>query len=125
MGGKNVAVVLDDADLHQAAHEVVLGGYLTTGQRCTATDRVLVHRDLAPALIDILRRLVSGLRFGDPDDARSFAGPMATAAGRARVVAALARARAGGAEPVVDGLAGPWSGSGERFFLSPSLHVLP
>ncbi|HWM86830.1 MAG TPA: aldehyde dehydrogenase family protein [Kofleriaceae bacterium] len=123
MGGKNVAVVLDDADLHQAAHELVLGGYLTTGQRCTATERVLVHRDRAGALVDVLRRLVSALRFGDPEDARSFAGPMTTAAGRARVVSALSAARAAGAEPVVDGLTGSWP-AGERFFLGPSLHLL-
>ena len=126
MGGKNAAVVLDDADLHQAAHELVLGGYLTTGQRCTATDRVLVSRDRAGALVDLLRRLVTSLRFGDPDDATSFAGPLATASGRSRVVAALQAARAGGAEPVVDGLAGAWpAGGGERYFLAPSLHVLP
>ena len=124
MGGKNTAVVLDDADLHQAAHELVLGAYLTTGQRCTATERVLVHRDLAGGLIDLLRRLVSALRFGDPDDRTSFAGPLTTASGRARVAAALQAARGAGAEPLVNGLAGPWA-SGERFFMGPSLHVLP
>ncbi len=124
MGGKNTAVVLDDADLHQAAHELVLGAYLTTGQRCTATERVLVHRDLAGGLTDLLRRLVSALRFGDPDDRTSFAGPLTTASGRARVAAALQAARGAGAEPLVDGLAGPWA-SGERFFMGPSLHVLP
>jgi len=121
MGGKNVAVVLDDADLYQAAHEIALGGYLTTGQRCTATERVLVQRERAPALIDALRRLISALRFGDPDDAHSFAGPMTTAAGKERVVAALAAARAAGAEPVMAA-----AGAGDdRFFLGPSLHVLP
>jgi len=125
MGGKNVAVVLDDADLHQAAHELVLGGYLTTGQRCTATDRVLVQADRAEALVDVTRSLVSALRFGDPDDPRSFAGPLATAGGRARVIAGMRAARAAGAEPVVDGLTGPWASDEERFFLSPSLHVLP
>ena len=122
MGGKNAAIVLDDADLHQAAHEIVLGGYLTSGQRCTATERVLVQRDLAPGLVQALRVLVSALRFGDPDDRASFAGPMTTAAGRARVVAALEKARAGGADPVVEGAAAHAS---DRFFLGPSLHVLP
>ncbi|HEU5057739.1 MAG TPA: aldehyde dehydrogenase family protein [Kofleriaceae bacterium] len=121
MGGKNVAVVLDDADLYQAAHEIALGGYLTTGQRCTATERVLVQRERAPALIDALRRLVAALRFGDPDDPQSFAGPMTTAAGKERVVAALAAARAAGAEPVVAPAAAPEDG----FFIGPSMHLLP
>src|SRR6185369_1702778 len=47
MGGKNTCVVLDDAALRQAVHEVAIGGYLSAGQRCTGTERVLVHRQLA------------------------------------------------------------------------------
>ena len=121
MGGKNIAVILDDADLHQAAHEIALGGYLTSGQRCTATERVLVARDRAPALIAALRRLVAALRFGDPDDPASFAGPMTTAAGRERVVAARETARAAGAEPVIGSAAVPE----DAFYLGPSLHLLP
>jgi RHH-type transcriptional regulator, proline utilization regulon repressor / proline dehydrogenase / delta 1-pyrroline-5-carboxylate dehydrogenase len=120
MGGKNTAVVLDDADVRQAAHEIVVGGYLTTGQRCTCTDRVLVHRRHAAALVDALRPMVASLRFGDPDDAGSFAGPLTTAAGRDRFEAALAAARAAGAEPVVEG--GRADGG---FFVRASLHRLP
>jgi acyl-CoA reductase-like NAD-dependent aldehyde dehydrogenase/4-aminobutyrate aminotransferase-like enzyme len=120
MGGKNTAIVLEDASVRQAAHEIVVGGYLSTGQRCTATDRVLVHRKLAGALIDALRPLVASLRFGDPDDPASFAGPLATAAGRDRFEAALARARAAGAEPLVAG--GRQEGG---YFVRPSLHRLP
>jgi RHH-type proline utilization regulon transcriptional repressor/proline dehydrogenase/delta 1-pyrroline-5-carboxylate dehydrogenase len=120
MGGKNTAIVLDDASLRQAAHEIVVGGYLTTGQRCTATDRVLVHRSLAGPLVDALRPLVASLRFGDPEDAASFAGPLTTAAGRDRLEAALARAHAAGAEPIVPG--GRADGG---FFVRASLHRLP
>jgi RHH-type proline utilization regulon transcriptional repressor/proline dehydrogenase/delta 1-pyrroline-5-carboxylate dehydrogenase len=122
MGGKNVAVVLDDADLYQAAHEIALGGYLTTGQRCTATERVLVQRERAPALVSALRMLVAALRFGDPDDAANFAGPMTTAAGKQRMLAALAAARGAGAEPVVAPAAAP---ADDGFFIGPSMHLLP
>ena len=120
LGGKNTAIVLDDASVRQAAHEIAVGGYLTTGQRCTATDRVLVHRSLAGRLIDALRPLVASLRFGDPDDVTSFAGPLATAAGRDRFEAALATARAAGAEAIVPG--GRADGG---FFVRASLHRLP
>jgi acyl-CoA reductase-like NAD-dependent aldehyde dehydrogenase/4-aminobutyrate aminotransferase-like enzyme len=120
MGGKNTAIVLDDASVRQAAHEIVVGGYLTTGQRCTATDRVLVQRSVAGALIDALRPLVASLRFGDPEDAASFAGPLATAASRDRFEAALARARAAGAEPIV-----PTGRADGGFFVRASLHRLP
>ena len=39
LGGKNVALVLDDAHLEQAIREIILGAFLTTGQRCTATSQ--------------------------------------------------------------------------------------
>lgn len=120
MGGKNTVVVYDDASLRQAAHEIVVGGFLSAGQRCTATDRVLVHRSLAPMLIESVKKIVEGLRFGHPDDPESFAGPMSTASGRERVESRLAAARAGGAREVVASRRLPGG-----FYLSPSVHQLP
>lgn len=120
MGGKNTAIVCADADIRQAAHEIVVGGYLTTGQRCTCTDRVLVHRSKKKALIDALRPLVASLVFGDPDDARAFAGPLASEAGRDKLERAMGAAEHGGADAVVEGkrLDG-------GVFRSASFHVLP
>ena len=59
MGGKNMCVVLDDCALRQAVHEVAVGGYLSAGQRCTGTDRVLVHRKIADRFIDALAKAVA------------------------------------------------------------------
>lgn len=120
MGGKNTVIVCEDADVRQAAHEIVVGGYLTTGQRCTCTDRVLVHRALARPLIDALRRMVSALRFGDPDDASAFAGPMATRDGRDKLERAMAAAERAGADVVVEGKRLPGG-----FYRTGSVHVLP
>jgi acyl-CoA reductase-like NAD-dependent aldehyde dehydrogenase/4-aminobutyrate aminotransferase-like enzyme len=120
MGGKNTAIVCEDADVRQAAHELIVGSYLTTGQRCTCTDRVLVHRARAAALIDALRPLVASLRFGDPDDASAFAGPLATEAGRDKLERAMAACEAAGAEVPVEGRRLPGG-----FFRSASFHVLP
>ncbi len=120
MGGKNTVVVLDDANLRQAAHEIAVGGYLTTGQRCTATDRVLVHRDVADKLVEVLRPLVEAIRFGDPEDPHSFAGPLATEPSRERFETAQAAARAGGAEPIIAGGRDPGG-----YFVRPALHRLP
>lgn len=120
MGGKNMCVVREDADLRQAIHEVVTSGYLTTGQRCTCSDRVLVHRSLADRLVDGLREVLGRLSFGDPEDAGSFAGPLATMGARDRFVAAIAKAREAGAEVLVEG--GPRDGGA---FVDPSLHRLP
>ncbi len=120
MGGKNTAVVFDDADVRQAAHEIVTGGYLTAGQRCTATERVLVHRRRRDELVDALRPLVASLRIGDPEDPRSFAGPLATRAGRERFEERIRAAHRGGAEPAVAPVFGE-----DGFFAGASLHRLP
>lgn len=120
MGGKNTAIVCEDADLRQAVHEIVVGGYLTTGQRCTCTDRVLVHASRKDELVSALRRVVPALVFGDPDDPRAFAGPLATEGGRQKLERAIAAACAGGAEPVVPGARGAGG-----FFRTGSVHLLP
>jgi RHH-type proline utilization regulon transcriptional repressor/proline dehydrogenase/delta 1-pyrroline-5-carboxylate dehydrogenase len=120
MGGKNACIVRSDADLRSAVHEIVTSGYLTTGQRCTCADRVLVHRSRARALADALAKVVSTLRFGDPDDGESFAGPLASEAARDRFVRALEHAKQGGAEPIVPGRT--FEGGA---YVGASLHMLP
>src|SRR5262249_35695702 len=120
MGGKNTVVVCEDADLRQAVHEIVVGGYLTTGQRCTCTDRVLVHASLARRLVGGLVGAVRALKFGDPDDPTSFAGPLATSEGRDKLERAMVAAERAGAEVPLAGarLAG-------GFYRTGSIHVLP
>src|SRR5581483_8026810 len=64
MGGKNAMLVFDDADLDLALEGVLWGAFGTTGQRCTATSRLLiqdrVHDELLTKLIDRVRSLVLG-----------------------------------------------------------------
>ena len=120
MGGKNACVVLDDCSLRQAVHEVAVGGYLSAGQRCTGTERVLVHRKLADRFVDALAKVVRELRFGDPEDPTNFAGPLATAGALTKVEHAIEIARKAGAEPIVAGAKLP-GGS----YRSASLHRLP
>ena len=120
MGGKNVCVVLEDCSLRQAVHEVVVGGYLSAGQRCTGTERVLVHRKIADRFIAALAAVVRELRFGNPEDASMFAGPLATHGSLTKVESALERARKAGCEAIVPGqkLAG-------GYYRTASLHRVP
>lgn len=120
MGGKNIAVVLDDCSLRQAVHEIVIGGYASAGQRCTATDRVLVHRKIADRFIAALAQCVRSLKIGSPEDPAAFAGPLATLAAAAKLDACLAIARQAGAEPIVPSRALPGGA-----YRTPSLHRLP
>jgi alpha-ketoglutaric semialdehyde dehydrogenase len=64
LGGKNGMIVMDDADLELALEGALWGAFGTTGQRCTATSRIIVHRDVADTftqqLVDQARRLKVG-----------------------------------------------------------------
>ena len=59
MGGKNALVVLDDADLEEAVRGAMWGGFSTTGQRCTASSRLVVDHKVAN---EVVERLVEGAR---------------------------------------------------------------
>ena len=102
LGGKNPAVVLDDADLDQATREILLGSLLTTGQRCTATSRVIATEQIAPALKQRLVHAFKHIRPLDPLDPDCFLGPLANEAAQKRFLALLAQGRAEGAEPWVE-----------------------
>jgi aldehyde dehydrogenase (NAD+) len=75
MGGKNVIVVMDDADLELAVDGCVWGGFGTTGQRCTAASRVAVHRAVYRAFIERYVERVRTLKVGDGLDPSVQMGP--------------------------------------------------
>ncbi|HSN25691.1 MAG TPA: aldehyde dehydrogenase family protein, partial [Kofleriaceae bacterium] len=120
MGGKNACVVLEDCQLRQAVHETIVGGYLSAGQRCTGTERVLVHRSIADRFIDMVATVARELKFGSPEDPSVFAGPVATHGALVKVEGAIEAARKGGAEAVVAGQKLPGG-----YYRSASLHRLP
>lgn len=65
MGGKNPLVVLADADLDQAVEVAVQGSYFSTGQRCTASSRLIVERSVHGAFVEKMVARLKGLRVGD------------------------------------------------------------
>jgi len=75
MGGKNPVVVLDDADLELATAGILQGAYGSTGQRCTATARVIVQRGVAPKLVEALTAGAKRLRVGNGLDPNVDMGP--------------------------------------------------
>jgi aldehyde dehydrogenase (NAD+) len=64
MGGKNPVIVLDDADLDLAAEGIVQGAFGSTGQRCTATSRVVVTRGVKDALVGKILEKMSAIKVG-------------------------------------------------------------
>ena len=80
LGGKNPAVVLADADLELAAEHVARGAFLSAGQKCTATSRVIVERPVLEELGERVAGLARSWPVGDPLDAATKVGPLSSAA---------------------------------------------
>jgi alpha-ketoglutaric semialdehyde dehydrogenase len=111
LGGKNVSVVLADADLDMAAATVASAAFAQAGQRCTATSRLIVEASVAPALTERLRDRVAEIVVGPGLDPATTMGPLSYAAHRDGVLEHIERAAkeggeviAGGARPASDAL---------------------
>lgn len=76
MGGKNAIIVMDDADLDLAVEGIVWSAFGTTGQRCTAASRVIVHRAVLQPLLDMLVPRIERLRLGDGLEPTTDVGPV-------------------------------------------------
>ena len=75
MGGKNAMIVLEDANLDLALDGAVWGAFGTTGQRCTATSRIIVHKQVAGGFMDKLVARAKALKVGDGLDESIEMGP--------------------------------------------------
>jgi aldehyde dehydrogenase (NAD+) len=75
MGGKNAVIVMPDADLEKAATAIHGGAFGSTGQRCTATSRVIAHPDIKSQLVDRLVAMAEKIKLGPGLDQASDMGP--------------------------------------------------
>ena len=120
MGGKNTSIVCPDADLDQAAHEIVQAACLTTGQRCSATSRVVAHRAVIDDLIDRLRALLTRTTTGDPmADDGPLMGPLATKPGYTKFMQAQDDDESGNLSPILTG--GAHRAHPDGYFVRPAL----
>ena len=76
MGGKNPLVVLDDADLDRAVACALDGAYFATGQRCTASSRLVVTEGIHDRFVDAMKERIAGLRVGHALDPETQIGPV-------------------------------------------------
>ncbi|MEL7083804.1 MAG: aldehyde dehydrogenase family protein [Cyanobacteria bacterium J06597_1] len=103
MGGKNAQIVMEDADIDLALDGALWGAFGTTGQRCTATSRLIVHRDIKAEFLSKLIDQVRSLRLGSGLDPDTDIGPLINATQRDRVVRYLDIARQEGAQVAIGG----------------------
>jgi acyl-CoA reductase-like NAD-dependent aldehyde dehydrogenase len=111
MGGKNVVIVLPDADLTQAAGLVAGGAMRFAGQKCTATSRVVVDASVQGRFIDELAKAVKSLEVGDPARDSTAIGPVISGESQSRIQGALS-----GVEKVYEG-----PSLGEGYYVAPTV----
>ncbi len=75
LGGKNSAIVWEDADLEYAIQETLVGAFITAGQRCTATSRIIVHKNLLDQFLSRFHQRAKTFTIGHPLN-QPFMGPM-------------------------------------------------
>jgi aldehyde dehydrogenase (NAD+) len=103
MGGKNAQIVMDDADLELALEGVLWGAFGTTGQRCTATSRLILHRKIHDRFLRRLTDAAEALRLGDGRQDKTDVGPLIHEASREKVERYVEIGRDEGAELVTGG----------------------
>ena len=121
MGGKNPQVVLDDADLATAVELSVQSCFYSTGQRCTASSRLIVTDRIYPEFIAAMQRRMASIQVGDACQAGIDIGPVASQAQLEQDLSYVEIGKAEGAQLLVGGerLTRPTDG----FYMAPALFV--
>jgi phenylacetaldehyde dehydrogenase len=103
LGGKNPAVVFADADLEQAIAGIASGIFFSSGQVCTASSRVLIHRKVYDQVVDGLVERARNMRLGHGLNPHTELGPLVSAEQLQRVAGYLKAGTEAGAENLVGG----------------------
>lgn len=103
LGGKNPAIVFDDADFDKALDGTVRSVFSNCGQVCLCSERVYVHESLFDDFVAALKTRAEALRIGRPGEAQTEIGPLVSRAHRDKVLSYYALARAEGATVVTGG----------------------
>jgi phosphonoacetaldehyde dehydrogenase len=104
LGGNDPIIVMDDADLEEAATLAAAGSYKNSGQRCTAVKRILVHAKVADRFVELLVEKTRAVKYGDPFDPQNDMGTVIDEAAAQRFEAVVNEAVADGARLLVGNL---------------------
>ncbi len=127
MGGKNIIIVMDDADLDLAIEGALWGGFGTSGQRCTAASRVGVHQRIHDTFLEKLQTAASRLRLGDGLRKETDVGPVVNEAQFNKVLRYIGIGKDEGAKLILGGKAKPSGDTAKGYFIEPTIfsEVLP
>ena len=121
LGGKNAQIVMEDADLGLAVEGALWGAFGTTGQRCTATSRLILHHDIKTEFIDRLVARIEKIKIGDGLDESVEIGPLINQAARDKVQSYMEIGRQEGAGVLIGGSAYDIGACANGFFFEPTI----
>ena len=121
LGGKNAQIVMDDADLALALDGVLWGAFGTTGQRCTATSRLILHKAIYDQFVEMLIEAVGKLKVGDGLDPAINVGPVVNKSQVETVRSYVEIGKAEGARLVVGGRQLDKGSYKEGWFFAPTV----
>jgi alpha-ketoglutaric semialdehyde dehydrogenase len=121
MGGKNSIIVMDDADLDLALDGVIWGGFGTTGQRCTATSRVIVHERVYQRFVAQLAERASALKVGLGLKSETRVGPLINEAQFQKVQYFIHLGKEEGAQLLTGGKRVDEGELGRGYFIAPTV----
>jgi acyl-CoA reductase-like NAD-dependent aldehyde dehydrogenase len=119
LGGKNPVIVLPDADMDVAVDQTLRGAMFSTGQKCTATSRAIVHPAVAAEFTERVLGAIRALQVGNGAHDGVHIGPLVSAAQRDRVLSYLDVARDEGHELLAGGVAP----DGDGWFVQPTVYA--
>ncbi|MDQ7040754.1 MAG: aldehyde dehydrogenase family protein [Rhodothermus sp.] len=123
MGGKNPLIVMEDADLDLVVNGVLWGAFGTTGQRCTATSRLILHEAIHDEVVERLCEAAQRLRLGDGNAEGTDMGPLINQAALEKVQRYVALGLQEGARLVLGGRRATGPELDEGFFFEPTIFV--
>ena len=121
LGGKNAQIVMDDADLELALEGALWGAFGTTGQRCTATSRLILHRDVKKKMTDMLVARAEKITIGDGLDESVEMGPLINQAAREKVERYVTIGKDEGARLVMGGAVYDQGNCKDGWFFQPTI----
>jgi acyl-CoA reductase-like NAD-dependent aldehyde dehydrogenase len=121
MGGKNAQIVLDDANLELALDGVLWGAFGTTGQRCTATSRLILQAGIHDAFLDRLIARATTLRLGDGRKAGTEVGPVIHEESLAKIASYVEIGQREGATLALGGARATGAGLEHGTFFQPTI----
>lgn len=116
LGGKDAMIVMADADLDVATSAALWGGFANSGQVCASVERILVHENIAPQFVALLKDKISRLRHRSESSSEYDLGAITFDKQKSIYETQLSEARAAGATVVAGGNFGP-----DRTFLEPTI----